>query len=223
MESLPISPVLTFTGPAWPARLGGAVIFISTLGVFIFFPIIPVFVPIISFALMLIAVFLSAKVTITADPISRTLTILKKRIIGTSHIAYRYDDIVCLRQNISTTTDGKGISHEKHEYTIAIKGDTSTRYEGGYRPIPITIPTSAFATLSTTVKHMQLYTRARAIADAVGVPLYAKGSANDDLVRLKENLPGYVDALGKLPDALKEAKKENDRVASEILGDRPGT
>lgn len=221
MESPITSPVLKYTSQAWPARLAGVSIFVSALFVFFFFPNVPLFIPIISFVVMLLAVFFAAEISVTADRSLRALTIIKKRIIGSTNITYSFDDIVYFNQNITTSIGEKGERNNKSTYSIALNTQPgSTFYERGRIPNPITIPTSTFAILNKTVRDAQEFTRARALADFIGVPLYVKGGPNDSLANAVETIPGYIEGIQKIPDVFAQAKKENDRVAREILGDK---
>lgn len=219
MESPTASPVLKYTSPAWPARLAGVSIFTVTLLVFFFFPNVPLFVPIISFGVMLLAIFFSAEISVTADRSSRTLTIIKKRILGSTNIIYPYDDIAFICQNITTSVNQKGENTESINYTLGLNSQTGSlsSYYRGRKPIPFPIPTSAFTILNKTVRDAQELTRARVLTDFIGVPLYVKGGSNDSLVNTVETIPEYIKGIQKIPDVFAQAKKENDRVAQEIL------
>ena len=69
--------VLEFTSPAWPARVGGVSIFICTVGVYFYFPNVPLFVLGITFMLMLLAIFFTADIQVIADSSLRTFTITR--------------------------------------------------------------------------------------------------------------------------------------------------
>lgn len=216
------SLVLGYTSPAWPARLAGVSIFVATLFVFFFFPNVPIFFPLISFGFMLVAVFFAAETSVIADRSSRTLTVVKKRIFGSTNIIYPYDDIAFLCQNIIASTNQKGETLENINYTIGLNSKTGSLpgYYRGRQPIRFPIPISAFTMLNRTIRNVQEFTRARELSSFIGVPLFVNGGPNDTFVNTAETIPGYIEGLQKIPDALAQAKKENDRVAREILGDK---
>ena len=222
MESPIISPLLKYVSPAWPARFGGVSIFIAVLIVFLFSPSVPVYVPAISFGVMLISIFLSAETLIIADGSLETLTVAKKRILGSTNIVYPYNDIAFLCQNISTSVNQKGETIENVKYTLGLNSQTGTLpgYYRGRKPIHLPIPTSTFTILNTTLRNVQELTRAHALADFIGVPFFVNGGQNDSLVNTVETIPGYLEDIQKLPDSFAQAKKENERIAREILGDK---
>lgn len=222
MEPQITPPLLEYTSPAWPARIAGVSIFLATVFIFFFFHNVPLLVPIISFGFMLIAIFLSADTSVTANRSLRTLTVVKKRILGSTNIVYSYDDIAFICQNITTSVNQKGESTENIKYTLGLRGKTGALpgYFRGYQPIPFPVPTSAFTMLNSTVRNVQELTRARALTDFIGVPFFVNGGQNDTLINTMETIPGYIEGIQKIPDALARAKKENDRVAREILGDK---
>ncbi len=92
--------------------------------------------------------------------------------------------------------------------------------EDGYVPTEVPIPVSSFTVFSKTALNIQKFARARSLADFVGVPLYEHGGPNDRLVNTVEILPGLVKTVQDLPDIFADAKKQNDEVAKEILGDK---
>ncbi|MBI5798776.1 MAG: hypothetical protein HZB10_02495 [Candidatus Yonathbacteria bacterium] len=98
METQPTSPVLEYTSPTWPGRFAGVSIFIATLFIFFFFPNVPWFIPVISLGFMLVAVIFSAETSVVADRSSQTLTVTKKRILGSTNISYPFDDIAFICQ-----------------------------------------------------------------------------------------------------------------------------
>lgn len=222
---------LEFTSSARLARLGGISIFISTLGIFFYFPDVPLFVPGISFVFMIIAILFSADISVTADSSLRTLTFIKKRIFGSSHIVYEYDDVLFLCQVITTTTNQKGEEIKGNSYTIGLNSQTTSMQPNylGRRLIPITIPKSGFSVVGGILGDTVEFTRAKLIADFIGVPLYIQGGEHDKLANIQANIPQYVEEIKKLPDtidqikdAMAEAKIENDRMAKEILGGKVG-
>lgn len=225
MESPTTSSQLKYTSPAWPVRLGGAAIFVSVLFIFIISANVPFYVPFISFVFMLLAVFLSADTSVTADKSSRLLTVRKKRILGSSNIVYPFDDIAFLCQNITTSINQKGEKYEKTNYTLGLNSQTGTLpgYYKGRKPVPLPVPTSVFTIFSGAIRNVQEYTHAKTIAEFIGVPLFVNGGSNDAFVNTAEVIPGYLKDMQSLPDAFAQAKKENERVAREILGDKyPG-
>lgn len=222
MEPQITSPLLNYTSPAWPARFAGISIFIATLFIFFVFPNVPIFVPVISFVFMLVAIFLSAETSVTADRTLRTLTVIKKRILGSINIVYPYDDIAFICQNIATSVNQNGENTENIKYTLGLNNKTGSLpgYYRGRQPIPLPVPTSAFTMLNGTVRNVQELTRARALSDFIGVPFFVNGGQNDSIVNAVEVAPAYIEGIKKLPDVFAEAKKENERVAREILGDK---
>lgn len=220
---------LEFTGSAWPARLGGASIFMCTMGVFFYFPNIPLFVPVISFVFMLIAVLFAADETLTADNSLRTLTLIKKRIFGSSQVVYPYVDICFLCQVITTSVNQKGESIKSNGYAIGLNSQTTTMQPNyqGRRLIPITIPKSSFSVVSVFAGSAIEFTRAKLLADFIGVPLYIQGGEHDTLTNIQEDIPKYIEEVQKLPetitqikDVMAQAKIENDKVAQEILNNQ---
>lgn len=222
MESPITSPLLEYISPAWPARLASVSIFIVTLIFFFLFPNVSLFIPVISFGVMLLAIFFAAEISVTADRSLRTLTITKKRILGSTNIVYPYDDIAFICQNITTSVNQKGENTESINYTLGLNSQTGSlpSYYRGRKPIPFPIPTSAFTMLSRTARNIQELTRARVLSDFIVVPLYVNGGQNDTIVNTVETIPGYLEGIQKIPDVFAQAKKENDRIAREILGDK---
>lgn len=222
MESPITSQQLGYTSPAWPARFAGTSIFIATLFIFFFFPNIPFFVPAITFVVMIPSILFSAETTVIADKTSRTLTVSKKRIMGSTDIVYSFDDIVFICQNITTSVNQKGENTENIKYTLGLRSKTGTLpgYYRGYQPILLPIPISIFAMFIQAMGGVQKLTRARELANFIGVQFYVNGGQNDTLINTMEDAPRYFEAIKNIPDALAEAKKENDRVAREILGDK---
>ncbi len=221
--------VLEFTGPAWPARVGGISIFICTVGVYFYFSNVPMFVLGITFVFMLIAIFFAADVQVVADGSLRTLTVTKKRIFGSSQVVYLYDDICFLCQVISTSVNQKGEAVKSNSYAIGLNSQTTTMQPNyrGRRLITITIPKSSFSVMSVFAGNTQEFVRARTLADFIGVPMYIQGSENDTLTNFAEDTPRYLNEIQKLPetmsqvkDVMAQAKEENDRVAREILSNK---
>ena len=221
METSPTSPTLTFTSPAWPVRLSGISIFLVVILIYFFNTNVPIAIPAIVFCFMLVAIFFSSDTSVIADSTVKTLTVIKKRIIGSSNLVYPYDDIIFLCQAISESTNAQGVKSENSSFYITLKSQpTSTMYYQGRKPIPLPIPTSSFTALSQTARNFQEIAHARSLANFIGIPFYVQGSAHDTLVNTAEDIPGYINDLGKIPDALAKAKEENDRAAKEILGNK---
>lgn len=221
MESSTASSRLEYYSPAWPARFSGVSIFVATLIIHFFFPNVPLFVPIISFSFMILAVFLAAETTVTADKTPRTLTVIKKRIFGSTGSLYSFDDIVYLNQKITTTSGQNGETSEKSAYSLALKSQPgSALYERGRIPNPITIPTSPLTMFSSTARNIQEFTRAKELANFIGVQLYINGGQNDAIVNTMENIPGYLSVIKNIPDIVAQAKIENDKAAKEIMQER---
>lgn len=221
-ESLGTSSVLKYTSPAWPTRLGGISIFICVLLVFSFSTNVSFVFPLVSFLFMLVGIFFSAEISVLADRSSRLLIVTKRRIIGSTNISYQFDDIAFLCQNITTSTNQKGEKYEKTKYTLGLNSQTGTfsGYYRGRKPVPLPIPTSVLTIFSGTMRNIQEYTRARAISEFIGVPLYVNGGLNDSIVNTAEVIPEYIKDIQSLPDVFAQAKKENERVAREVLGDK---
>ncbi len=228
MEQQPTTPSLTFISSPWLARLSGVSIFFGVLFVYFYFPNVPAYVLVISFCFMVVALLFAAEVLLVADNSLRTLTITKKRIFGSSQVTYLYDDIVFLCQSTSTSIDQNGQKVEAHSYSIGLNSQTTTIQPNyrGRRLVPITIPVSAFTSMSAYARGLQEYARARMLADFIKVPLYIQGSDHDTLANIVEDTPGYIEEIRKLPetiaqvkDAMAAAKEDNDRTAQEILRD----
>lgn len=224
METQPTSSILKYVSPAWPAQLAGVSIFVGTLLVFFVFPNVPLFVPVISFVFMFVAVFFAAETSVTADGTTRTLTVVKKRILGSSNIVYPFDDIAMICQNITKSVNQKGENTESINYTLGLRSKTGTLpgYYHGYQPISLPVPVGAFTMLSQTVGGIQKLTRARELANFIGVQFYVNGGQNDTLINAMEDAPKYFEAIKNIniSETFAQAKKENDRVAGEILGDK---
>lgn len=222
MEPQVTSLVLEYTSPAWPARLTGVSIFVAVLIIFFSSTNFPLFVLLIVFAFMIVAVFLSADTSVTADRSLKTLTITKKRVIGSTSISYPFDDIAFLLQNISNSTNQKGETVENIKFTIGLNSQTGSLpgYYQGRRPIPFPVPVNPLTMFIKTARNIQEFARAQEFASFIGVPLYINGGQNDTFVNVAQDIPRYIEGIQKLPDVFAEAKKENDRVAREILGDK---
>jgi hypothetical protein len=190
---------LEFTGSAWPARLGGISIFLSILGIFFYFPDVPVFILGISFVFMLITILFSADVSVIADNPSRTLTFTKRRMFGSSQVAYGYEDILFLCQVITTTTNQKGEEVKDTSYTIGLNSQTTTLQPNylGRRLIPVTIPKSGFSVVSAFLGNTEEFTRTKLIADFIGVPLYIQGGEHDKLANIQADTPQYIEEIKK--------------------------
>ena len=222
MESSNTSLLLKYTSPAWPTQLASVTIFVGVMSIFLFAENVPVLIPAISFGFMLLVVFVSADTTVIADKSSRSLTVIKKRILGSTNTAYVFDDIAFLCQNITTSTNQKGESYEKTTYTLGLNSQTGT-FQGYYRgrkPISLPIPTSIFTILNKTLRSVQEFTRARELAKFIGVPLFVNGGSNDTLVNTAEVIPGYLEGIQHIPEALAQGNKESEKAAREILGDK---
>lgn len=222
METQPISSLLKYVSPAWPARFAGVSIFVGTLLVSFFLPNVPWFVPAISFGFMIVAIFFAAETSVVADQTTRTLTVTKKRILGSTNIVYPFDDIAFICQNITSSVNQKGENTESIKYTLGLRSHTGTLpgYYRGYQPIPFPVPTSAFTMLNSTVRNIQELTRVRTLTAFLGVPFFVNGGPNDSLVNAVEVAPRYIEEIQKIPDVLAQAKIENEKAAREILGDK---
>lgn len=227
METLPTQSTLSFTGSALPAQVGGVGIFITALGIYFFIPNVPIYVPLITFLFMIVAVLFSATVTVTADSISKTLTFTKKRIIGSSQVVYEYNDIFCFCQVITKTVNQKGETVTNNKYTIGLnsqRGSLDMSYMGR-RLITITIPKSGMSVVSGFMGTTEEFTRMQLLATFIGAPLYVMGGDHDTLANIQADVPRYTEEIKKLPetieqikDAMAQGKKENDMIAREILG-----
>lgn len=224
MEPQITSPVLKYISPAWPGRVAGVGIFLGSLLILVLFPNVPLFVPAITFVMMIVAFLFSAETTMTADRTSRTLTVTKKRIMGSSNIVYPFDDIAIICQNITKSVNQKGENTESVNYTLGLRSKTGTLpgYYHGYQPISLPIPVSTFSMVSQTVGGIQKLTRARELANFIGVQFYINGGQNDTLINTIEDAPRYFEAIKNIniSETFAQAKKENERVAREILGDK---
>lgn len=226
MEPQITSPVLKYVSPAWPGRVAGISIFLGSLLILVLFPNVPWFVPAITFLMMIIAFLFSAETTMIADKTSKTLTVSKKRILGSSNIVYPFDDIAFICQNITTSANQKGENTESIRYTLGLRSHTGTLpgYYRGYQPIQLPIPTSAFTMFSSTIRNVQELARVRELTNFVGVPFFVNGGPNDTLVNTVEVTPGYIKEIqnlsANLPEILAQAKIENEKAAREILGDK---
>lgn len=229
MDSQNNPTTLTFTGSAWPARIGGISIFICTVGVFFYFPNTPVYVPGITFVFMVLAILLSADVQVTADSSARIFTITKKRILASSQVVYPYDDIYCFCQVTTTSTNQKGEEVKNTSYAIGLNSQTTTTQPSyqGRKLISIPIPKGGASVVSSLAGNTIEFSRATSLANFIGVPFYIKGSEHDTLVNFNANIPRYTEEIKKLPetmsqikDIMAQAKVENDRVAQEILSNQ---
>lgn len=222
MEPQITSPVLKYVSPAWPGRVGGVGIFLGSLLILVLAPNVPLYVPVVTFIVMIFAILFASETTVTADQTVRTLSVAKKRILGSTSIVYPFDDIAFILQNITTAVNQKGESTENIKYTIGLRSKTGTLpgYYRGYQPIQLPLPVSALSMFSNTVGSIQGLTRARELANFIGVPLYVNGGPNDSLANTIEVAPRYIENLKNIPEAFAQAKKENERVAREILGDK---
>ncbi len=221
METSPTSSTLTFISPAWPVRLTGASVFLITLFIFLTGKTVPVAIPLIVFCFMLVALFLSSNTSVSADSIARTLTVTKKRIVGSTCVVYPYADIVFIYQTITSSVNTQGVESKNSSFYITLKSEqTSSMYYQGRKPIPLPIPTNSFTALNQTVRSFQELARARELANFIGVSFYVQGSEHDTLINTAEDLPYMAESIGKIPEALKQAKEENDRVAQEILNSK---
>ncbi|MBI5798775.1 MAG: hypothetical protein HZB10_02490 [Candidatus Yonathbacteria bacterium] len=128
--------------------------------------------------------------------------------------------------DITSSVNQKGENTESIKYTLGLRGHTGTLsgYYRGYQPIQLPIPTSAFTMLNQTVGGIQKSTRARELANFIGVPLFVNGGPNDTLINTVEVAPGYIKDIQNISknllDILAQAKKENEKAAREILGDK---
>ena len=205
---------------ALTVRVGSVSIFTSVVLVFLFFPGITPLVPIVSFFIMVFVILFAANIRVYADRAMRTLTVEKKRIIGSTVAVYAYDDIVYILRNTSVSVISNGQQQKRIEYSLALKGKTSSLQVGGYIPIPLAIPVSGFTMFSSLGRDMQKFTHAKSLANFIGVPLYEHGGENDTLVNTIEAAPQVIKTIQNLPAILAEAKRQNDEAAREILGDK---
>lgn len=209
----------TLNETALMARGGCVAIFVSVVLLYLFYPGLPLLVPIASFVIMVIAILFTASIKVRADSVMRTLTIEKKRIIGSSVTTYVYDDIVYILRHTAVSVASNGQQQKIIKYSLALKGKTSSLDVGGYTPTPLAIPVSWFTIFSSLGREMQMFAHAKSLADFIGVPLYERGGENDTLINTVEMAPQLIKTAQNLPNIFAEAKRQNDEAAREILGD----
>lgn len=210
------SDSLIFTGSPWPARVGGVAIFLCVVGVHFLVQSVPLVIIGIVFVFMLVAILFASDTLVLASKSSQTLTVSKKRILASTNRTYPFSDIAFVCQKITTSTDASGKQTQSTGYYIGLNSRTTTISDISFRGrvlVPITIPTSSVTVVSPLFGETQEISRARTLADFIGVPFYLQGSEHDTLVNLAEDLPGLVKDIQNIPKAMEEAKASYERPA----------
>jgi hypothetical protein len=209
---------LRYANTAMPMRISGVTIFIGLLIIYFVFPNVPIILPGIGFAFMVIAILFSADVTVVANKEDHTFGIIKKRIFASSSTQYDLEDIMFIARNTEFVRDGQGKESERVSYSLAVKGKTGVMYNRGYIPIPLPIPTNGILMFSQFVRDAQALTRAHELATFIGVPFYENGGPNDMLVNTVEEIKSVAKAVGNMPDDIfAQIKEANDKAAREIM------